>query len=65
MARNAGLADRIDILEVEQFVATNVYEKSAFAESNRNVTVTELVEQYNKIIEGCESDPSLKIVMGN
>jgi hypothetical protein len=65
LARNAGLADRIDILEVEQFVATNVYEKSAFAESNRNVTVNELVEQYNKIIDGCESDPSLKIVMGN
>jgi hypothetical protein len=64
LARNAGIADRIDILEVEQFVTTNLYEKSSFSESNRTVTVKELVERYNDIIDGCESDPSLKIVIG-
>jgi hypothetical protein len=64
LARNAGVADRIDVLEVEQFVATNVYEKSAFAESNRIPTVAGLIEKYNEIIESCESDPSLKIVVG-
>jgi hypothetical protein len=65
LAQNAGLAERIDILEVEQFVATNVYEKSGFADSKRTVTVNELVERYNKIIDSCESDPSLRILVGS
>jgi hypothetical protein len=64
LALNAGIADRIDVLEVEQFVATNVYEKSAFSASKRAVTVAGLIEKYNKIVEACESDPSLKIVVG-
>jgi hypothetical protein len=64
LALNTGIADRIDVLEVEQFVATNVYEKSAFSESNRPITVAGLIEKYNKIVEACESDPSLKIVVG-
>jgi hypothetical protein len=64
LARNAGVADRIDVLEVEQFVATNVYEKSVFLESNRNPTVAGLIEKYNEIVEASESDPSLKIVVG-
>jgi hypothetical protein len=64
LAQNAGVAERIDILEVEQFVATNVYEKSGFSDSKRTVTVTELVKRYNRIIDNCESDPSLKILVG-
>jgi hypothetical protein len=64
LARNAGVADRIDVLEVEQFVAANVYEKSAFSESNRTLTVAGLIEKYNKIVDSCESDPSLRIVVG-
>jgi hypothetical protein len=63
LAKNADIEDRIDILEVEQFVATNVYEWSSFAASKRSVSVGDLVEEYNKIIDICESDPSLKIAM--
>jgi len=58
------LAERIDILEVEQFIATNIYEKSQFAESRRNVTVNDLIKRYNKIIDLSESDPSLRVMVG-
>ncbi len=64
LARNAEIADRIDILEIEQFVATNVYEWSAFIQAKRPPKVAELVEEYNKIIDSSETDPSLKISIG-
>ena len=64
LARNADVAERIDILEVEQFLATNVYEWSAFKQANRPLTVRELAETYNRIIDQCETDPSLKIAVG-
>jgi len=64
LAQNVGLADRIDILEVEQFIAANVYEKSGFAESKRAATVQEILQRYNQIIDSSESDPSLKVVLG-
>jgi hypothetical protein len=64
LARNADVADRIDVLEIEQFVATNVYEKSRFSASNWTPTVAGLLEKYNEIIDSCESDPSLKIIAG-
>ena len=64
LAKNAEVEDRIDILEIEQFVATNVYEWCGFEQNRRPVSVSELVEKYNAIIDACETDPSLKISMG-
>jgi hypothetical protein len=64
LARNAGIVNRIDILEVEQFVATNVYEWSRFEQSRRPMKVRQLVDTYNRIIDQCETDPSLKISIG-
>jgi len=64
LARNAGLAERIDILEVEQFIATAIYEKSEFSESKRAIAVRDLLERYNAIVDMSESDPSLKVVLG-
>jgi hypothetical protein len=64
LAKNAGIADRIDILEIEQFVATNVYEWSKFELAQRPLSVRELVERYNRIVENSETDPSLKISIG-
>jgi len=51
-------------LEVEQFVATNVYEWSKFDHTQRPLGVRELVKTYNQIIEKSETDPSLRISMG-
>ena len=65
LAKDAGIANRIDILEIEQFVATNVYEWSGFDEVQRPIKVRQLVEAYNQIIEDCETDHSLKIALGS
>ena len=61
LAANAGIADRLDIFEIEQFVALNLYELGKFRESVRRTIVGELVDRYNKIVGEVETDPSLRI----
>lgn len=61
LASNVGLADRIDVFEIEQFVALNLYEIAKFAAEGRRVAVSDLVSRYNEIVEEFETDPSLKI----
>lgn len=61
LAGQKQIDDRIDIFEIEQFVATNVYEKSDFKLSERPVTIGVILERYNSIVESCETDYSLKI----
>lgn len=64
LAKNAEVAERIDILDIEQFIATNIFEWSAFQQTKRRLTVHQLVETYNRIIDKCETDPGLKITIG-
>ena len=61
LADNKTVADRIDIFEIEQFVALNLYELGEFAAEGRRVAVDDLVTRYNEIVEDVETDPSLKI----
>jgi Domain of unknown function (DUF4928) len=61
LAANVELADRIDIFEIEQFVALNIYELGGFAADGRKTAVSEIVDRYNEIVEEFETDPSLKI----
>jgi hypothetical protein len=61
LADNAGLSDRIDVFEVEQFVALNLYELGKFTAEGRRIAVSDFVARYNEIIEEVETDPSLKI----
>lgn len=61
LARNSSIEDRIDILEIEQFIATNILEQCGFEQSKRPIEIKELVKTYNQIINKCETDPSLKI----
>lgn len=61
LAQNLGLADRVELIEFEQFIATNIYELSHFESSKRKVSLRELVETYNEIISAVETDPSLEI----
>jgi hypothetical protein len=63
LAKNADVAERIDILEIEQFVATNIYKWSAFQQAKQTLAVRQLVDAYNRVIDQCETDPSLKIAM--
>ena len=64
LAAIQGISSRVEILEVEQFIATNVYEISQFKTSERKITVERLISEYNLIVESCETDPSLKVSIG-
>ncbi|MBO9529582.1 MAG: DUF4928 family protein, partial [Acinetobacter oleivorans] len=61
LARNIEIANRVDIFEVEQFIALNIYELGKFAEDGRITVVKDIVERYNEIIDEFETDPSLLI----
>ena len=63
LAGNAGIADRIDIFEIEQFLALNLYELSGFAPSRRRAAVSEVIDRYNWIVDEVETDPSLRIAL--
>lgn len=61
LSENAGLGERIDVFEAEQFVALNLYELGKFAANGRSVAVRDLVKRYNEIVDEVETDPSLMI----
>ena len=61
LAEDAGLAGRVEVWDIQQFLSSNVYEHSCFDESKRNSTLSCIVERYNKIVLETESDPSLRI----
>lgn len=64
LAEDHGIGGRVDVLEIEQFIATSIYEWSKFRTSDRKSTIEKLVVRYNQIIDDCETDPSLKIALG-
>ncbi len=61
LAKNAGVADRLELLEVEQFLATNIHELGLFEAKQRRVKIEELVARYNEIVDEHETDPGLRI----
>ena len=63
LAANAGIADRLEIFEIEQFVALNLYELGKFKATGRRTALEEMVERYNAIIDEIETDPSLQIAV--
>jgi hypothetical protein len=65
LAENVNLADRIDIFEIEQFIALSFYELGQFAVDGRRVALTEFVTRYNEIVDEVETDPSLRIEFKN
>lgn len=61
LAERKGIAARVEIIELEQFLAANLHEWSRFDMAARNVKVNELIERYNLLIDEHETDPSLRI----
>lgn len=61
LAENANLGNRIDIFEITQFIALNIYEIGLFSSQGNSTTISDIVNKYNTIINTCETDPSLKI----
>lgn len=63
IAKGFEIEGRIDVIEVEQFIATNILEWSQFAEKSQRIEVTRLISKYNEIIQHVETDPSLAIII--
>lgn len=61
LAGNFGVGDRLDVIEAEQFLATNIYEWGQFKSKQRRVRIEELIARYNEIVDEHETDPSLCI----
>lgn len=61
LAEAAGLADRIDLLDIEQFLATNLHERATFQSAQQRPKIAALIERYNELVDTHENDPSLRI----
>ena len=61
LAEDAGLAGRVEVWDIQQFLSANVYEHSLFDESKRNATLSDIITRYNHIVLEAETDPSLRI----
>ncbi len=61
LAKGFGIEGRIDVIEIEQFIATNIMEWSKFNGPQHKGEVARLIAAYNNIICTCETDPSLLI----
>lgn len=61
LAEQANIGSRVDVLDIEQFLAANLYERALFLAKNLPPKTTELIDRYNELIEANETDPSLRI----
>ena len=64
LAADKGMENRIEVLDFEQFIASNIYELSRFKAGERKITMDKILAAYNEIIGACETDPSLRIELG-
>jgi hypothetical protein len=63
LAKDAKIDERIDLIEIVQFLSANILEWSEFKSSERPTQLEQLVTVYNRIIDRTETDPSLKIAL--
>jgi hypothetical protein len=61
LAKHADIENRIDVIEAEQFIATNILEWSHSRNHARKTEVSRLAVAYNALVEAHETDPSLRI----
>ncbi len=63
IAKGFEIEGRIDVIEAEQFIATNILEWSKFKGQQQQDEIIRLIAAYNEIISCCETDPSLHIII--
>lgn len=61
LIENNSLEGQIEVLDIIQYLVSDIYHKGGFSKSERQDTLKALIQEYNQIIESCETDPSLKI----
>lgn len=62
-AKDLQVYEQVDIFSAEEFLATNLYISSGFKAEERSLTIEHLINRYNEIIDACEADRGLKIVI--
>jgi hypothetical protein len=61
LSADADLSERIEVWDIQQFLSTNVNERSLFDGSESNATLASIVDKYNTIVDEKETGPSLRI----
>ena len=61
LLEDAGIGQRVEVWDLQQFLSTNVYEHGCFNSKYRHDVLAELISNYNGIIDEFETDPSLRI----
>jgi len=61
LAADAGLSGRVEVWDIQQFLSTNISERSLFDGMERNLRIASIIDIYNTIIDSTETDPSLRI----
>lgn len=61
LAENAGIADRLDVFDLEQWLAADIIGRKGDSGPRRTAAVETLLGRYNAIVEQVETDPSLRI----
>ncbi|MDR1431928.1 MAG: DUF4928 family protein [Propionibacteriaceae bacterium] len=61
LAVDAGLAGRVEVWDLQQFLSTNIHELGHFEPASRRAKLMEIIDKYNEIVEDVETDPSLRI----
>lgn len=64
LAESAGIVNRLEVWDIEQFLSMNLNEHGLFCQEGRKDMASRLINAYNEIIDTCETDPSLKIEIG-
>jgi len=61
LAEDSGITNRLDVLEIEQFMATNIHELGLFTQEGRDQAISTIIARYNEIVSEFEVDPGLLI----
>lgn len=63
LADGLGISTRLEVLDIEQFVSSNLLELGRFEEVGRREAIRTLVTRYNALITNFEHDTSLLIAL--
>lgn len=63
MAEQAGIDERMEIVDAVRFLAMNLHQMSHFRDAARRETLERFINRYNDIIAGCDTDAGFRIEM--
>ena len=61
LAEDAGIKDQLEVFDIEHFLVVNLHVWRRFMAENLRLALGRLIARYNEIVDGAETDPSLKI----